>query len=194
VGGKKMATFSGNTLTLSKAQLGSGQLELKAVGKGQVYYWWEASGISATGTVVQQDNYLKVRRQLLDRTGRELSGNVFQQNDLIVVKLTLEKTFTGAVENVVVTDLLPGGWEIENPRIRELPGMDWAKDESQPLSRDIRDDRIHFFTDLTGSKQVFYYAVRAVTPGSYQAGPLSADAMYQPEYHSYSGVGSVVVR
>lgn len=194
VGGKKTATFSGNTLTLSKAQLGSGQLELKAAGKGRVYYWWEASGISATGTVVQQDNYLKVRRQLFDRSGRELSGNVYKQNDLIVVKLTLEKTFTGAVENVVVTDLLPGGWEVENPRIRELPGMDWARDESQPLSRDIRDDRIHFFTDLTGSKQVFYYAVRAVTPGSYQAGPLSADAMYQPEYHSYSGVGRVVVR
>ncbi len=56
--------------------------------------------------------------------------------------------------------------------------MDWIKDETTPLSRDVGDDWIHFFTDPDSNRQVFYYSVRAVTPGTYRAGPLSADAMY----------------
>ena len=56
--------------------------------------------------------------------------------------------------------------------------MDWIKDKTTPLSRDVRDDRIHFFTDLGSNRQVFYYSVRAVTSGTYHAGPLSTDAMY----------------
>jgi uncharacterized protein YfaS (alpha-2-macroglobulin family) len=111
----------------------------------------------------------------------------------VVVKIILEKSYTGLLENIVVTDLLPGGWEIENARIKDMPGMDWIKDETTPLSRDVRDDRIHLFTNMATSKQVFYYSVRAVTPGTYQIGPLSADAMYQGEYHSYSGKGRISV-
>jgi uncharacterized protein YfaS (alpha-2-macroglobulin family) len=53
---------------------------------------------------------------------------------------------------------------------------------------DVRDDRIHFFVDLTYYKpQTYYYAVRAVSPGNYKMGPVSADAMYNGEYHSYNG-------
>jgi uncharacterized protein YfaS (alpha-2-macroglobulin family) len=92
---------------------------------------------------------------------------------------------------VVITDLLPAGFEIENPRTKEIPGMDWIKDASTPTALDVRDDRIHFFVDATGNKQVYYYAVRAVSPGQYKMGPVSADAMYNGEYHSYHGAGMI---
>ena len=52
----------------------------------------------------------------------------------------------------MITDLLPAGFEIENPRTKEIPGMDWIKDASTPTALDVRDDRIHFFVDATGSK------------------------------------------
>jgi len=44
----------------------------------------------------------------------------------------------------VITDLLPAGFEIENPRTKEIPGMDWIKDGATPAALDVRDDRIHF--------------------------------------------------
>jgi uncharacterized protein YfaS (alpha-2-macroglobulin family) len=97
------------------------------------------------------------------------------------------------VENIVITDLLPAGFEIENPRTREIPGMDWIKNASTPTSLDVRDDRINMFVDMYSNRQVYYYAVRAVTPGVYHMGPVSADAMYNGEYHSYNGGGKVVV-
>ncbi len=193
VNGKKVGAMGGDFLKLNKRQLGTGAIQIAAKGAGPLYYWWQASGVSASGGFQEEDNYLKVRRQLFDRNGKPLSGNRFNQNELIVVKIVLEKAFNGRVENIVVTDLLPGGWEIENGRIKDVPGMDWIKDETTPLSRDIRDDRIHFFTDLGSNRQVFYYSVRAVTPGTYRIGPLSADAMYQGEYHSYSGAGTISV-
>ena len=58
---------------------------------------------------------------------------------------------------------------------------------------DVRDDRINFFVDLHSMRQVYYYAVRAVSPGIYHMGPVSADAMYNGEYHSYNGSGIVHV-
>lgn len=191
--GKQLGIMSGEALKLDHRQLLSPAITVDSKGSGKLYYWWQASGISSTGAFLPVDNYLKVRRQLFDRYGREITGNTFRQNDLIVVKIVLEKSFNARLDNVVVTDLLPGGWEIENARIKDMAGMTWIKDETIPLSRDVRDDRIHLFTDMIANRQVFYYSVRAVTPGHYRYGPLSADAMYKPEYHSYNGYGILKV-
>ncbi len=192
-GGKKKASMNGETVKLTKSQLGATNITLDTKGNGRLYYWWQASGISSTGTFVAEDNFLKVRRMFYDRNGKMLTTTAFKQNDLVVVKIVLEKTFNGRLENIVVTDLLPGGWEIENARIKDMAGLNWIKDETTPLSLDVRDDRIHFFTDMVNNRHVFYYSVRAVTPGNYTYGPVSADAMYKPEYHSYSGFGKVKV-
>lgn len=86
------------------------------------------------------------------------------------------------------------GFEIENPRTKELPGMDWIKDGATPTALDVRDDRIHLFVDLRSARQTYYYAVRAVSTGVFRLGPVAADAMYKPEYHSYHGAGWIRVR
>ena len=65
------------------------------------------------------------------------------------------------------------------------------RDASTPTQLDVRDDRINLFVDVTANKQVYYYAARAVTPGVFKIGPVAADAMYNGEYHSYNGAGSV---
>lgn len=190
--GKNVGTMSGAPLVLRQQQLGSPALQVVTKGSGTVYAWWQSSGISASGSYKEEDSYLKVRRSFYDRYGRPLSGNTFRQNDLIVVRISLEKAYSGNIDNIVVTDLLPAGFEIENPRIKELPGTEWIKDASQPDHLDIRDDRVHFFTNLS-DRRVFYYSVRAVSPGQYKLGPVAADAMYNGEYHSYHGAGTVRV-
>lgn len=190
--GKPIGTMNGSTSTLNAAALGTGTVQIKATG-GPVYYWWEAEGISATGSYKEEDQYLKIRRAFYDRNGRLLAGKTFKQNDLIIVQLALDKAYSGTIENVVLTDLLPAGFEIENPRTKDIPGMDWIKDASTPTSLDVRDDRIHLFVDANRARQVYYYAVRAVSPGVYQQGPASADAMYNSEYHSYHGAGKIII-
>jgi len=215
VDGRTVATMDagGNPISLSTKDLhgssasgssagsagssGSGsaapRVEIATKGSGRLYYFWQAEGISASGAYKEEDSYLKVRKHFFDRNGRPISGNTFKQNDLIIVQLSLDKTFSTDISNIVITDMLPAGFEIENPRTKELPGMDWIKNESTPTALDVRDDRINLFVNATSMHQTYYYAVRAVSPGTYHMGPVSADAMYNGEYHSYNGAGTVRV-
>jgi hypothetical protein len=193
VNGKTIATVSDNDWKGSSEQLKGNSIEIVTKGTGRLYYSWVAEGISASGAYKQEDNYLKVRRQFYDRNGRLLTGTTFRQNDLVIVGITLEKAYDNAIENIVITDLLPAGFEIENPRTKEIPGMDWIKDGAEPTALDVRDDRIHFFVNAYAGKQTYYYAVRAVSLGQFKQGPVSADAMYNGEMHSYHGAQTIRV-
>jgi uncharacterized protein YfaS (alpha-2-macroglobulin family) len=193
VNGKAVARFDGNTTRLSPGQLGGATVELVTKGSGKLYYFWQAEGISASGTVREEDSYLKVRKQFYNRNGQPVQGNSFKQNELLIVAITLESAYSRVVENVVITDMLPAGFEIENPRTKEIPGMDWIKNAATPAHIDIRDDRINLFTDAAQKPQTYYYAVRAVSLGNFKMGPVMADAMYNGEYHSYSGSGAIKV-
>ncbi len=193
VNGKSVAKAGDNSVRLNAKQLGGTNVEITTTGSGRLYYYWQSEGISASGDYKEEDSYIKVRRKFYDRYGRLISGNTFNQNDMIIVQITLENSYTGDVDNVVISDLLPAGFEIENPRTKEIPGMDWIKEASTPTSLDVRDDRINLFADLQNNRQTYYYAVRAVSPGIYRMGPVGAEAMYNGEYHSYHGAGTITV-
>ena len=193
VNGKVIAKVDGGQWTGDMKALGSNKIEIATKGNGRLYFFWQAEGISASGAYKEEDNYLKVRKRFYDRNGKSITSNSFKQNELIIIGITLERSFNTPIENIVITDLLPAGFEIENPRTKEIPGMDWIKDAMTPTALDVRDDRIHFFVDAGSNKQSYYYAVRAVSPGNYKMGPVSADAMYNGEYHSYNGAGVVRV-
>jgi uncharacterized protein YfaS (alpha-2-macroglobulin family) len=90
--------------------------------------------------------------------------------------------------------MLPAGFEIENPRINDVPGTSWVKDDAYAMHTDIRDDRINLFVSASANSQSFYYAVRCVSKGTFRMGPVSADAMYNGEYHSYNGAGTVRIK
>ena len=198
VDGRKVGAMDGNPLKLSTREIAASttsgaapRVTINTHGSGKLYYFWETEGISATGSYKEEDSYLKVRKRFFDRFGRPLTSNNFKQNDLVIVQITLERTFSTDVDNIVITDMLPAGFEIENPRTKNIPGMDWVKDDDSPTALDVRDDRINLFVDLHSMKQTYYYAVRAVSPGLYHMGPVSADAMYNGEYHSYNGAGTI---
>lgn len=191
VGGKQIGSANGKDAIISEGIAGQ-KVTISATG-GAMYYFWEVSGISNNNDYVQEDNMLRIRRTYLDRRGNPINGNTFKQNDLIVVKLAVVSTTGAPLENVAITDLLPAGFEIENPRITEVPDYAWVKNASTPQFLDIRDDRINMFATVGGTESYYYYVVRAVSPGTYRVGPASADAMYNGEYHSYNGGGVVKV-
>ncbi|KAA9332164.1 alpha-2-macroglobulin family protein [Hymenobacter busanensis] len=184
---------------LNVSNVANRRLSLKTQGSGPLYYFWTLEGISPTGQVREEDQQLQVRRQFLDRTGQPFGltqGRAeFRQNDLVVVKITLQSSdVAGDVPNVAITDLLPAGLEIENPRIGAVRELTWATDAATPDYLDVRDDRINLFTTATPKPKSFYYLARAVSKGTFKLGPVSSDAMYNAEYHSYAGAGVVRVR
>ena len=195
VNGKQIAQNDGSTLKLTSKQLGGANVEISTTGTGKLYYFWQSEGITKDGSFKQEDSYMKVRKHFYDRYGHEIFSNNFTQNDLVIVGITIEGSYNRSIDNVVITDMLPAGFEVENPRTKEIPGMDWIKNESQPSYLDVRDDRVNLFVNVWSNyPQTYYYAVRAVSPGTYIMGPVMADAMYNGEYHSYNGAGVIKVK
>ena len=189
---KPIGNFTGTDLLL-KNGLGN-QLIINTLGNGSLYYFAQSEGLSLTGKVEETDQGLAVRKSFFSRIGQSISPTSFTQNQLVVVKITVASTTGLPVENIVITDMLPAGLEIENPRISPERELTWVKDQSQPEHFDLRDDRINYFTSVDKSPKTFYYLARAVSKGTFTMGPVSADAMYNGALRSYSGSGVCVVK
>ena len=190
ISGKKVATFSGNDLI---TPISGQKAEISAAGSGQIFYYFETQGIPVSNSDREEDKVLSVRRRFFDRNGNTLGNNKFKQNDLLVVEVTLSTSDNSVVENVIITDMLPACFEVENTRLTTERGMDWAKNRAYPDHIDFRDDRVNLYSDASGQSRKFYYMVRVVGRGNYKQGPVSAEAMYNGSYYSYSGSASITV-
>jgi alpha-2-macroglobulin len=193
--GKSIGKYSGKDLTLSDVSFGDGNILLKSEGKGEVYYFWSVEGIKQNEKVKEEDANMQVRRSYYSyRTGMKIINNSFYQGELIVCKIALTG-FERNAGNIVITDMLPAGFEIENPRLNPATELKWKPQYPIPVQyMDIRDDRLLLFTNLERNKtREFYYLLRAVTQGTYQLPVIGAEAMYDQEFHSYNGAGKIKV-
>lgn len=192
VGGKKAADFKGQDLSLTENVLGQA-VRVSAKG-GTLYYYWESEGVSRSGDYVAEDRNLMVRKTLMSRAGAPV-GPVVTQGDLLVMRVSVSTVNNEPLHHVVLTDLLPAGFEAENPRISETPEFAWTTGGAHARHVDYRDDRVHFFADLAGGvgAQHFYYVVRAVSPGRFRMGPVSGEAMYDAGYRSAADAGVIRV-
>ena len=193
IDGKTVGTYNNKDMQLP-VNINNKSVTITSKGNGTLYYYYEISGIKLTPNIADDDSHLKVRRRFLDRNGNTISGNTFNQNDLVVIEITAQSETNTDIQNVAITDLLPACFEIENSRLVAEREMGFMKNRSTPEYTDIRDDRISFFTALSGTAKTFYYTVRVVSKGTFVIGAVSADAMYNGEYHSYSGSGKVSVK
>lgn len=192
VGGKQFA-YQGGNQKIDIDPYGK-QVGISMNGEGRVYYSLVTEGIRTDGKVRTEDKNLQIRREFFNRFGQPVSLTGVKQNDLIVVKLTLNSS-VDRLQYIAISDLLPAGFEIENPRIMENTLYPFIKDATSAEYLDIRDDRLNLFTSVRGNRiQHFYYMVRAVTAGSYVYAPVVAEAMYDANYYSASGGGKVSIK
>lgn len=191
--GKAVNSFSDKDLTINNSLMNS-LVSISASGNGMLYYSYELSGIGTKPMKGETDNGLKVRKRFFDRNGRALTSSSFNQNDLVVVEIAAQSIDGRSISNVAITDLLPACFEIENSRLFTEREYTWIKGKNLAEYTDIRDDRITYFATLSKDISYFYYTVRVVGKGRFTVGPVSADAMYDGSYHSYSGSEVVSVK
>ncbi|MBI3117457.1 MAG: hypothetical protein HYZ00_02145, partial [Candidatus Hydrogenedentes bacterium] len=151
---------------------------------------------TAAGTPAQPDlsavsEGVTISRSYISPERSPLSGLVFEHGKSYLATLTF--SCIEDVENLIVADLLPAGFEIENPRL-DPDVMEGLEPEGAvtPSYLEIRDDRLVLAFDSLGSgPHKFYYLVRAVTPGTFSQPPVQAECMYAPAIHGHSVPGSV---
>ena len=191
VGGKTTQYDGGNKRYDITESSGSVTLSLK--GEGRLYYSLITEGIKKEAAK-QEDKNLRVRREFYDRFGNPVDLNAVKQNSLVVIKVTAACSDDN-LNYVAVSDLLPAGFEIENPRLQDNSQYKIIQNPSQPEYVDIRDDRINFYTSFGRNERLktFYYLVRAVTKGEFVYPAVSAEAMYDGNYFSVTGRGVLKV-
>ena len=130
---------------------------------------------------------LRMKREIREVESGELAQS-FKKGQ--IYEVTLSGVAEDYLENFLVTDTLPGGFEIERDRTRQ--GLSSRKDLH--IDRlELRDDRILFFHSgrIRGKFQL-HYRMRAVFPGRYQRGALTAESLYDPGKLSRSDGGGKV--
>lgn len=142
----------------------------------------------------------QVVREYYKLDGTKVDPARVKQNDRLVVVLKVTEA-ENRFARLLLVDLLPAGFEIDNPNLVEsgkLEGLAWFKSEVTPVSTEYRDDRFVAAFDRDGGsewKQTYMlaYMVRAVAPGRYVHPPASVEDMYRPERFGRTGFGAVTV-
>ena len=183
--------FLGEVL-LKTPELLKGDVRIEVSGKEEVTYAWEAVGILKDPESLQDDKGLQVRRRFLDKKGEPIDPVNITQGDLIVAEIKIV-SLSSNLENIVISDLLPTGLEIENTRLSTSASLPWIKQDIKPDYLDIRDDRINIFLTVPTSEKTYYYTTRAVTIGNFKVPAIRAEAMYDPEIFSEADSGEIKI-
>lgn len=196
VDGEVVATFDTDGVSIQSSEWAGKNLEIRTTSDGSAWFTVLDEGVPHQPEYEQYDSGIVVRREYFDTEGKKVDLMDLVQGQTIVCRLLL-KSEKGRIEDIVLTDLVPAGLEIENPRLSRDGGYDWvgkAQKRFGNLTRDhleIRDDRLLLFTSATTKVSAFYYSLRAVTAGSFVLPQVRAEAMYDPEVMSMRGGGEI---
>jgi uncharacterized protein YfaS (alpha-2-macroglobulin family) len=184
--------LTGETALLSNRELSGQKVVLRDTGDATMYYHVMAEGTRLEAEKGAVSNGLTLSREYRDEEGKEVNLGSVTQGQIVVVTLKLKAA--KRLDNVVIVDLLPAGFEVDNPRLSSRGSLGFEPACSlDPAYRDFRDDRVLLFTRAFEGEQTFSYSVRAVTPGRYVVPSLLAEAMYDPDVFGRSGGGETLV-
>ncbi|MGN5011878.1 alpha-2-macroglobulin family protein [Aeromonas veronii] len=133
---------------------------------------------------------MSVTRSWFNSDGQPFEPAKVKVGDLVVVRLNVSSE--SAVPDALLVEMVPAGFELENPALGNSIKLEELSIEGKPAwqsewndylkHQEFRDDRYTAALDLSeGSNQQLVYLMRAVTPGRYQVPPTQVEDMYRPE-------------
>jgi len=143
-------------------------------------------------------NGFAITRTYYNLDGSEANVTEAKQNERYVVVLQINQLNNWA-SRVLVNDLLPAGFEIDNPRLvssADLTNFPWLV-QTEAAHLEFLDDRFvaAFNRDQSAdSSYTLAYVVRAVTPGTYAHPAASVEDMYRPEFSARTASGVMEVK
>lgn len=162
------------------------------LGPAPLHVYFTSAGILINPDVSSASNGITVNRSFEGKNG-PVAADALKHGENYLVTLDVE--CAEDFENLVVADLLPGGLEIENPRLDGGTLATWKKTGGVvPSFLEMRDDRlIAAFNRLNRGPHRFYYVVRAVTAGTFRQPAANAECMYDGQFNGRTASGSVTV-
>ncbi len=129
--------------------------------------------------------------------GEEANVTEAKQNERYVVVLHITESNNWA-SRIIVTDLLPAGFQIDNPNLvdsAQLTNFEWIGDVTAAHT-EFRNDRFvaAFNRTADDNREInVAYVVRAVTPGTYDHPAAVVEDMYRPQLSARTATGKMEV-
>ncbi len=186
-------TITGDELVSGEHHGPGTAFTVRNTGETALYVNLSVSGIPLNPVTGALNEGIGISRSYIGPGGAVNDSDGFVQGETYLVDLALRVSRNA--DHVVVADLLPPGFEIENPRLNAdaLAGYN-LKDSVVPSHLEVRDDRlVAAFNRLARGTHHLYYLVRAVTPGTFQHPAATAECMYAPEVHGRSSSGRITI-
>lgn len=152
--------------------------ELANTGNAPIYVQVSSTGVPKR--MRTKEGALKLSKVYVNEKGMIVTEA--KHGELITVCWVLEAS--GPVKNVVISDLLPGGLEIEDNLLATRAGAIKQQNVENLRIKYVEkgEDRFLLFGDILDRGRItFRYRTRAVTRGKYTVPPLHAEAMYAPD-------------
>jgi alpha-2-macroglobulin len=183
------------TRELTPAELDGG-VSVQPGGKEAVFATLDVAGIPQKAPVADSSQ-IDVRRSYFTTDGKSWEGDKLLEGDTLIVELTIEARVD--IPDALVTDLLPGGLEVENLNLggaQQWEGvvvdginLNQHSGAADIVHEEYRDDRYAAALKLRrGNAAHVFYLVRAVTPGTYVVPPPLVEDMYRP---AVRGIGAI---
>lgn len=169
--------------------------------KKPLYGEVEISGYPQTMPKAKSDP-IQIQRDYFQLDGQPIQKLHFKTGDMAVVRLSVSSS--QKISHGLIEDLLPSGFEIENPDLGKGEKLSNSVIEGESpsklrLNKDIvreefREDRYMASAKLSPHTILkLFYLVRAVTPGSYTIPPPFAEDMYRPDRFGMGESGGTLI-
>jgi alpha-2-macroglobulin len=183
--------FDHNNLVSHKFQDVNEPVMISSSGTGKIYIIVLTEGLAREGLIKPFDNGIHIERKWFDRHGNPIDINSLHVGDLVNVETSIV-TPAQSFDNIAIVDALPGGMEVENPRM--ATSSNTGDDQlNMPDHVEFLDDRIVLFCSANTYHQTFKYSLRVTTAGVFSVPPIQASCMYEPAAASLGAEGKVII-
>ena len=163
--------------------LAQGQVSIES--NSPLFYQLVQSGYDTQPYTKALSQGIEIFKEYLDKNGSVVTE--VNQGDELEVRIKIRSTKKSYISNVVLVDLLPGGFEV----IRESVPRNintWRADYV-----DVREDRVVFYAGFSSSVTELRFKVKATTAGKFIIPSASASSMYDPDLISHTQASSIQV-
>ncbi|WP_304250079.1 alpha-2-macroglobulin [Parabacteroides gordonii] len=156
----------------------SASVELKNTGKSTLFARVITEGIPAQGKEEAYANGISLAVSYTDQDGRAVDVADLPQGTNFIAVVTVKNPTARGINNLVLTEILPAGWEILNTRF-----LNEGATDSKTIGidyQDIRDDKVYSYIDYlpSGRQVTVKINLCAVYPGRFYLPPVYCEAMY----------------
>jgi uncharacterized protein YfaS (alpha-2-macroglobulin family) len=184
-------------------------------GELPAYWLVEESGFDRVPPTTTLAEGLEILREYVDATGKPVT--TAKVGEELTVRVRFRALGRAAIEDAVLVDLLPGGFDVVMPALApsapeyhagggehggeaDGPVRDrcvcvflLSRPEAFPSFADVREDRIVLHGVATAAVQEYTYRIKATNAGRYVVPPAYGESMYDRSVHARSTAARIEV-